>query len=140
MPCSFSLHTIRGQCRLTACAAGFKAQKEWIESHPTEFNARYGTNPLPVDIFWMCYYQALAAAAVHPEAYVYTPKGVDWKKSSIWANVEFPSLTANENVKRIYRVDPRPNDEDACGAEEELVWDRGRGDAVGKLKWTCPIT
>lgn len=57
--------------------------------------------------------------------------------------LEFPYLTQNPNVKRIYRVDPRPPDQGgtSCGTldDREIFWDRDRGDPAEASTWNCPV-
>lgn len=84
-----------------------------------------------------CYIQALAAASQAHDAFVGIPDGVDWLPTSAWATIEYPQLTQNPNVMRIYRVDPRPL---WCGdtglpimQEPTLIWERARGDAPLQL-------
>ena len=90
--------------------------------------------------------QALATAALNPDAYVFTKKNTKWKDESIWENIEYPWLTRNLRIKRIWRVDPRPPDvkgikpeEDCEYAKKELLWERGR-DATIKPDFVCPVT
>lgn len=64
----------------------------------------------------------------------------------MWNAVEYWQLTHNPNIKRIYRVDPRPWD--AIGipealmcshSAEEILWDRDRGDKeIEPVQW-CPV-
>jgi hypothetical protein len=105
---------------------GRKAQINWINGNNIQLQGGQGHNPLL--IFDVCSYQALAAAAIHPHAYLFTKKGVDWRQDSMWNQVEFWQLTKNKNIKRIYRVDPRPWDvAGACADVQSLQ----RGDPVG---------
>ncbi|KAK4935757.1 hypothetical protein LTR10_023257 [Elasticomyces elasticus] len=91
----------------------------------------------PHATFWWCFFEAAASAALAPDAVVFTPHNTPWNPDRIWALVEMPALTRNPNIQRIYRVDPRPG-AGGCG-EEELVWDRGRGDLMLASTWRCPV-
>jgi hypothetical protein len=97
----------------------------------------------PVGFLQNCYYQALGVAALNPDAYLFTKKDTDWKPTSVWAKVEYPALTRNSNIQRIWRVDPRPPDvtgvtpEEACEYDKkELLWERGR-DAEVDMVFDC---
>lgn len=105
---------------------------------------------LPIDahrVFQRCYCEALATAAIHQTAFLFTTEGVDPAPNSYWTTIEFPSLTANPNIKEIYKVDPRPPEvkgippEEACLHDRPvLLWSRHRGDAEIPRTWSCPIT
>lgn len=65
----------------------------------------------------------------------------------MWTKIEFPHLTQNKHVKRIYRVDPRSAKDRGqqggdCGEADkpELIWDRDRGDKTVAPFWSCPVT
>lgn len=82
-------------------------------------------------------------AALNPDVYFFTKKGAHWKETSFWEMIEYPYLTSNTNVQRIWRVDPRPPDvkgvtpEQNCILEKkELLWERGRDKEI-KTPWTC---
>ena len=123
------------------------------------------TMPDAFRIFDMCFMQALAAAVINPDVYLFTTKGKDWDKVSYWAVVEYWKLTHNKNVQRIWRVDPTPprpapptpqnpqspqnpqNPQDpqnpaACKppkiAEAELLWDRSKDEERSPF-WVCPV-
>ncbi|KPI39126.1 uncharacterized protein AB675_4551 [Cyphellophora attinorum] len=121
-----------------------KAQVDWINNNNIQYQEGQGHNPLFT--FDVCSYQALAAAAIHPHAYLFTKKGVDWRQDSMWNQVEFWQLTKNKNIKRIYRVDPRPWDvagilpvQMCSHSSEEILWDRDRGDAEIEPVDTCRV-
>ena len=125
-------------------------QLKWVEEHSQEFNREYPQfGGASAAIFFRCVYEALAKAAEHPDAYVFAPKNVPWRPDSVWAAFEFPLLTQNPKVKRIYHVDPRiraesrdPNAPDnRCTADTPtLIWDRDRGDPIKPLAvGDCPI-
>lgn len=111
-------------------------------------DARWGD--IPLRTFDYCSYQALAAAALNPIVYVFLPRGSHpkdqtWKGDSIWAAMEFWALTANPNVMKILRVDPRPLSvlgitplQWCRWSEEEVLWERGV-DAVLKPVWDCLV-
>lgn len=106
--------------------AWYDAQAEFMADNEQAFelaNPELDGAP-PLTVFAYCYYQAAAEAAVAADAYVFTKDGESWTDHSIWNSVEYPALTRNPNVRRIWRVDPRPT---ACGVPA-LVWSRDRGD------------
>lgn len=89
----------------------------------------------PQDIFGICMFEALAISALHPEAYVFTKEAPEtWRIGSMWEVVEFPALTSNPNIQRIYRVDPRPGH---CN-QRRLIWDRRINPELRTIK-TCPV-
>lgn len=72
-------------------------------------------------------------------------KDTPWKSNSVWQNIEYPWLTRNLAVKRIWRVDPRPPEvkgikpEEACDHDKkELLWERGKDTAL-KPDFDCPV-
>ena len=89
------------------------------------------------NIFKNCFLQAVAFAAINPDAYLFTTKGQNWDPRSVWATVEYWMLTTNPNIQRIHRVDPTPG---ACDSGE-LLWERGRDEQVapGMTSWICPV-
>lgn len=108
-----------------------------------EFQTRYVPNPNR--LLELCYYQALSVAAVNPDAYLLTKKGIDWSPAQIWARVEYAALTQNQNIQRVWRVDPRPpevkgvTEEENCELEKkELLWERGRDEEL-KNDFVCPV-
>ncbi|EXJ78810.1 hypothetical protein A1O1_09212 [Capronia coronata CBS 617.96] len=120
----------------------FTEQKIWIASHEAEFfnnGQQFNTGLLAAEVFVLCYYQAAAAAALASDAYLFTKADSEWDPGSIWATVEYPELTRNPNIKRIWRVDPRPGSPD-CG-QRVLMWDATHGDKPNDppRRWTCPI-
>lgn len=87
-------------------------------------------------IFKNCMLEALATAAMNPDAYLFTTKGAKWAEKSIWSTVEYGPLTMNKNVERIWRVDPSPG---ACD-EAELLWVRGRDpEYTSPYQFLCPV-
>lgn len=121
-------------------AIGYLAQSQWINDHPDDMDI-----VKPRTWFNVCYCEALATAAIHPDAYVFTKDGEEPDPESFWMRTEFPALTKNNNIMRIYRVDPRsPQDrglgpEECQPAEAKLIWDRQRGDAVITNGRKCPF-
>jgi hypothetical protein len=91
----------------------------------------------------------MAEAARHPDAYLFIPKGAEWRETSTWERVEYPWLTQNPAIERIWRVDPRPpselgiSEEDYCAAEQQvLMWERGRDEPLSVAEgdaYNCPI-
>jgi hypothetical protein len=80
-----------------------QAQEMFLDNNKAVFG------PHGLDVFIMCYSQALALAAVNPEVYVMIPstKQRGPADKTTWANIELPFLTRNPNIKKIYQVDPR---------------------------------
>lgn len=95
--------------------------------------------------FEYCMYQAVAAAAMNPDAYIFTPKDEAWKEDSVWNRVEYPALTRNPFIQRIWQVDPRPWEmqglpKDTCGLyEPKLIWDRSLGWPMPEQWFDCPF-
>lgn len=96
------------------------------------------------EITTWCYMQALGAAAIFPDAYIFTTKDTKWRSDSTFERVEYWKLAENMNIQRIWRVDPTPG---GCNYEPELMLFRG---ADGKLqgqpgmlplndRWRCPV-
>lgn len=119
-------------------------QMKWIINNAEKYKARWGDHPR--ETFDQCSYQALAAAAVAPDAYLFTKKGVPWGAGTMWEQAEYWQLTNNPNVKRIWRVDPRPWDiagitalEICKHSEAELLWNRDAGDSPLAPRWSCPV-
>ena len=119
------------------------AQRTIVEKHFDEFKSKYG--PRVLKVLEYCYYHSLSAAAVNPEAYLFTKKDEPWLENSIWAAVEYPALTRNPKIQKIWRADPRPPDVKGITAEEncehekkELLWERGK-DAEPPKRWECPV-
>jgi hypothetical protein len=54
---------------------------DWIEEKSTEFAQHYPDGA--VGIFQRCLYQALSKAAIHPDIYFFTPKGVEPRHESV---------------------------------------------------------
>jgi hypothetical protein len=62
------------------------------------------------------------------------------------ATIEYPVLTINPFIKRIYRVDPRPPKErglkeDDCEPDKpQLIWERGKDKSYkwSEVPWQCP--
>jgi hypothetical protein len=93
------------------------------------FARGYGSTKRAHDILLDCLFQAMAAAAQNPDAYVFIPRDREPYGLSKWAAIEYIYLRQNFNVKRIWRVDPRPDAQ--CGQQAKvLLWDRDRGDPV----------
>ncbi|KIW21523.1 hypothetical protein PV08_02103 [Exophiala spinifera] len=98
------------------------AQVEWIEDHRAEFLAVTGGQD-PMKVFSVCLFEALALSTLNPDAYVFTKAPPEtWRDTSWWALIEYPALTNNPIVQRIWRVDPRPGQ---CN-DRILIWQRGR--------------
>ncbi|EHY53251.1 hypothetical protein HRR83_005904 [Exophiala dermatitidis] len=117
-------------------------QERFIEDHPIEFalnNQPWDRSRSAVDNFNNCYFQAAAAAALASDAYLFTKSGGKWSLGSIWSLIEMPALTRNPNIKRIWRVDPRPFSPN-CG-QRELLWDATHGDkpVPWPWTWTCRV-
>lgn len=115
-------------------------QSKYIGDYLNAFIAtntgRYPGGNTPLVVLFCCNFHAAAAAAMNPDAFVFTKHDEEWNPQRIWATVEFPALTRNPNIQRVWRVDPRPASPN-CG-EKVLVWDRARGDAE-VAGWTCPV-
>ncbi|KAL2434788.1 hypothetical protein ABEF95_007362 [Exophiala dermatitidis] len=117
-----------------------RTQKDHITSHLEEYRA---SNPIlrpgedPDDIFDWCYYQAAAAATLNPDAYLFTRADQVWRWNSVWAWIEYPQLTRNPHVQRIWRIDPRPESNMFC--VRRLLWSRERRDPLPPMPWVCPI-
>ncbi|KAK5386339.1 hypothetical protein LTS13_001976, partial [Exophiala xenobiotica] len=81
----------------------YHEQFDWIQEHRQQFVfAMAGLDPEV--IFGECLFEAVALSAVHPEAYVFTKEAPEfWSIGSTWAMVEYPALTSNSNIQRIYR-------------------------------------
>ncbi|ETN37929.1 uncharacterized protein HMPREF1541_07552 [Cyphellophora europaea CBS 101466] len=117
------------------------AQSAFIRENAQKYKDKWGADALST--FEKCFFQSMALASQQPESIVLTPSDKGWKDDSLWAAIEFPTLTRNNNVKRIWRVDPRPpkdrGDEEGCAPDKpQLIWDRAR-DKVKKLPWVCPF-
>jgi hypothetical protein len=158
--------------------AGIDAQTQYIQANRDAFIAEYPSDYMgedsdgeesPLYLFNHCLYQALGAAAMHQDAYLFAPKGSEpWKWDSVWASIEYPALTQNPNIQTIYQVDPQPvsykrehPDKDpkfrpppvqppsegepapACGEEKldepTILWSRARGDLPVLFSWHCPV-
>jgi hypothetical protein len=142
---------------------GIEKQQDDIEQYDEEYEDEYpeayldsGVEPLgAASMFHYCFFQALAAAAVNENAYIFAPKVPEpWGANSIWQRIEFPALTANPNIKRIYQVDPQPlywkrehqdppgTPPEDCEEEEPdeptLIWSRDRDPPVA-FQWSCPV-
>jgi hypothetical protein len=65
--------------------------------------------------FQTCYVEALSVVAMNPKVYFFRRGDEEPKEESYWSRVEFGALTRNENVKEIWRVDPREPREGAEG-------------------------
>ena len=67
------------------------------------------------------------------DVYVFIPKSNtklannNWDKSSAWGGWEFPALTINTDVARIYRVDLDTTDANNPTGTPELIFDRSKG-------------
>lgn len=106
----------------------------WIQDHQDEFLAVTGGND-PSLIFAICLFEALATSALNPDAYLFTKAAPDtWREKSYWALVEYPALTNNPNIQRIWRVDPRQGQ---CN-DKQLLWERGRDQPLPVYR-TCPV-
>jgi hypothetical protein len=123
---------------------GRQAQVDFIGANAARYAAGWGDKPL--ETFDGCTYQALAAAAIHPDAYLFTKKNVPWGSGSAWEQHEYWALTHNPNIMRIWRVDPRPPYaagipplEICAHSAAELLWDRDAGDPVMEPRWECPV-
>ncbi|KAL8740474.1 MAG: hypothetical protein Q9190_006830, partial [Brigantiaea leucoxantha] len=78
--------------------------------------------------------QAYAEASAG-DAYLFMPDGSGaWSDSSAWGGWEYPALTRNANIRNIYRVNLKDNDDpNAIGdpsapqvlGEKELIWTQG---------------
>jgi hypothetical protein len=113
--------------------AWLSQQKAWIK----ETTALFERGDLQV--FTLCYDQAVAQAALNPDAYLFTRKDQDWLPHSIWATHEYWALTQNVNIQRIWRVDPWPVEYGGDGCNEKvLLWSRER-DRVWKVDGYCPV-
>ena len=96
--------------------------------------------------FTHCLFHALSVAAINPDAYLFTKKDQPWKDDSIWAAIEYPALTENQNIRHRWRADPRPPEVKGVTAEEnceldkkELLWERDRDEELS-MKWSCPVS
>ncbi|KPI44488.1 uncharacterized protein AB675_8770 [Cyphellophora attinorum] len=79
----------------------------------------------PERIFLEGFFQAMAFAVEQPDVFFFTPARKDWKEKSIWQTAEYPALTRNPYVQRIWRIDPS-----YTGNYTELLWDRARDDPL----------
>ena len=62
------------------------------------------------------------------EAWLFMPDGSGaWSDSSAWGAFEYPALTRNPDVTKIWRVNVAGDFFDPTG-EPTLIWDRSRGD------------
>ena len=62
----------------------------------------------PHHMMGLCWWQALARAAPGPEAIFFTNTEVHWPLDNVWESTEFPELSQNPKVERIWMIDPRP--------------------------------
>ena len=76
----------------------------------------------PFKVVDYCTYQAAAAAAQEADAYLFTPFDQPILQNKVFWNIEWPALTANPEVLRVWRVDPRPI-QDVWG-RKMLLWAR----------------
>ena len=81
------------------------ANLAWAQEHYADFKKQFDD---PGQIFNRCMCQAVAWCTVNPDAYLFTKWDVSWDPESIWSFVEFPQLTHNPFIQRIWLVDPRP--------------------------------
>jgi hypothetical protein len=137
---------------------GYAWQARWIHTNVAAFRERSTETRDPLEIFQLCYYEALSLAAVHPRAYLFTRGDSEPNPTGTWGGLEFPALARNQNVKEIYRVDPRPpelrgetststattsSSTTTSGAgcdvpQATLWWSRERGDPVPPQLFVCP--
>lgn len=117
-------------------AQGNRVKDHWKDMLKTNIRPDYVIHGQEgaLEVFTQCFVQAMAMAALHEDAYLFTQKGKDWRPASVWQRVEYWKLTSNPNVKRIYRVDPAPG---ACD-QGEVMWLRGRDEPKEK-EWECPV-
>lgn len=66
------------------------------------------------------------------DVYVFIPEGQlpgnQWNLDSAWGGWEYPALTANQEVQRIFRVDLDVTDPNDPKGTPDIIWDRSRGD------------
>lgn len=71
------------------------------------------------------------------DVYVFIPQGQlpnnAWNKDSAWGGWEYPALTNNQKVTRIFRVDLNVSDPNNSTGTPEVIWNRGRGN--GKAEY-----
>lgn len=90
----------------------------------------------PTKFFLYCYWQALATASMDPVAILFAPENSIVNETSIWDIIEFPALTNNPYVERIYRADPsippsgRMSPTMTDVHSPVLLWRRGKDTAV----------
>jgi hypothetical protein len=97
--------------------------------------------PPPIDVgdagyhFTGCLLQTMCVRSENPDVYLFTSYDMDPYDDSTWAEIEFPSLTLNTDVQRIWRVDPAPGAQ--CHAKE-LLWSREKDQPL-PIRWVCPV-
>ena len=64
------------------------------------------------------------------EAYVFVPKGVDFQPDSAWTGWEYPALTRNDKIDKIWKVELDHSD------ESQFMPRNGRPQGVQTLLWT----
>lgn len=68
------------------------------------------------------------------EAWLFMPDGSGaWSDTSAWGAYEYPALTRNPDVMKIWRVNVAGDFRDPTG-EPMLIWDRSRGDGPSPLE------
>lgn len=78
---------------------GLEAQAKHLRDNREKIaKAHPEWGPKPDETFLKGIFQAMAFAAQQPTALLFTKKGEDWSKNTIWQEVEFPTITRNKNV------------------------------------------
>ncbi|KPI44551.1 uncharacterized protein AB675_8768 [Cyphellophora attinorum] len=108
-------------------------QAEHLKENRARIEKAHPEWPNPEQIFLHGFFQAMAFATTHPDVLFFTQAGKDWDKKSIWQEVEYPTLTRNRHVKRIFRIDPTCPDN-----KPELMWDRSRKDPLPPVVFQYP--
>ncbi|KAI9727381.1 MAG: hypothetical protein M1834_008452 [Cirrosporium novae-zelandiae] len=78
------------------------------------------------------------------DVYVFIPEGVytadTWDDNSAWGGWEYPALTRNDDVKRIYRVDLNTDDQDHPTGTPRVIWTQGDGKSSSDPKGTRSVS
>ena len=103
-------------------------QLRWIgEDNPELFADRYARHGSvdALSIFSICYNQALAVAAINPDAYLFIRHDVEPEAMSTWSRVEYPFLTLVSHLKpRLWPYTNPTNRTRTSNESGELILDR----------------
>ena len=89
-----SVHFLLSNC--SKSPTGLEAQANYIKQNAIRLKGKWGDDAIKT--FEWCFFLAMSLAAENPDVFLFTPKGVDWKKESAWWSIEYPALTQNQNV------------------------------------------